>query len=241
VLQGKVVRTQRGIYILQSDLKHSDDTIENVFVVGNSKPNSDNSDNPDIPDMSEMSETLHRFPTKQTTHIVSSGNRKDGNGHDWQWDYIAADVPVLPDLFVPENSPTPCPHDRIRNDTSELAYASPRGDELVDVLITETPNITSSDEVRSIDSETSNKPPDNTSLSSSTKHDRLACLCGGELRLFGKFYQCLRCDNPRIAACRNCGKILKRTSDGHAECVGCGLPYLFDRTRRLWLSDLDAF
>jgi sulfur relay (sulfurtransferase) DsrF/TusC family protein len=54
VLQGKVVRTQRGIYILQSDLKHSDDTKENVFVVGNSKPNSDNSANPDIPDMSEL-------------------------------------------------------------------------------------------------------------------------------------------------------------------------------------------
>jgi hypothetical protein len=172
---------------------------------------------------------------------MSSESSKDGNGHDWQWDYIAADVPVLPDLFVPENSPTPCPHDRIRNDTSELAYASPRGDELVDVLITETPNITSSDEVRSIDSETSNKPPDNTSLSSQPKPDRLACLCGGELRLFGKFYQCLRCDSPRAATCRHCGKILKQTSDGHAECIGCGLPYIFDFARRLWLTDLDAF
>jgi hypothetical protein len=256
VLQGKVVRTQRGIYILQSDLKHPDDTIENVGFVGNSEPNSDNSDIPDIPDMSEMSEmseTLHRFPTKQTTHIVSSESPKDDNGHGWQWDYIAADVPVLPDLFVPENSPTPCPHDRIRNDTSEPAYASPRGDELVDVLITETPNTTSSDEVRCIDTknrldelcaelnEASNKTPDDTSLSSSTKPDRLACLCGGELRLFGKFYQCLRCDSPRAATCRNCGKVLRLASDGHAECVGCGLPYTFDLARRLWLSDLDAF
>jgi hypothetical protein len=259
LLQGKVVRTQRGIYILQSDLKHPDDTIENVGFVGNPEPNSDNSDIPDIPDMSEMSElsemseTPHRFPTKQTVHIVSSGNRKDDNGHGWLWDYIAADVPVLPDLFAPENFPTPCPHDRICNDTSEPAYASPRGDEPVDVLTTETSNPTSSDEVRYIDteqwleelcaelSEASNKPDDNTSLVLQQKPDRLACLCGGELRLFGKFYQCLRCDSPRIAACRYCGKVLQLTSDSHAECVGCGLPYTFDRARRLWLSDLDAF
>jgi hypothetical protein len=117
----------------------------------------------------------------------------------------------------------------------------------------ETPEPTSSDEVRYIDtekwldelcaelSETSNEP-DNSA--SQPKLDRLACLCGGELRLFGKFYQCLRCDSPRIAACRYCGKVLQRMTDmpdGHAECVGCGLPYIFDRHRRLWLSDFDAF
>jgi hypothetical protein len=105
----------------------------------------------------------------------------------------------------------------------------------------ETPEPTSSDEVRYIDtekwldelcaelSETSNEP-DNSA--SQPKLDRLACLCGGELRLFGKFYQCLRCDSPRIAACRYCGKVLQRMPDmpdGHAECVGCGLPYIFDR------------
>jgi hypothetical protein len=280
--QGKVIRTQRGTYRQASDFGHSDTPISDVRVVRNHETftdNSDNSDNSDnldmsamsvmsemsevsvmseMSEMSEVSETPHRFRTTRTTYIMSSERGKDGNGHGWQWDYIAADVPVLPDLLIPENSPTHRPHDRTRSkndvrcpssfelstntpEPTEPAYTSPRGDELVDVLITETPNTTSSDEVRSIDSETSNKPPDNTSLSSSTKHDRLACLCGGELRLFGKFYQCLRCDNPRIAACRNCGKILKRTSDGHAECVGCGLPYLFDRTRRLWLSDLDAF
>jgi len=79
LLQGKIVRTQRGIYILQSDLKHPDDTIENVGFVGNSEPNSDNSDIPDIPDMSEMSEmseTSRRFPTKQTTYIMSSESWK---------------------------------------------------------------------------------------------------------------------------------------------------------------------
>jgi hypothetical protein len=247
LLQGKIIRTQRGTYRQASDFGHSDTPISDVRVVRNHETFTDNSDNLDNLDMSAMSvmsamsEPTHRFRTTRTTYIMSSERGKDDNGHGWQWDYIAADVPVLPDLFVPENSPTPCPHDRIRNDTSEPAYASPRGDELVDVLITETPSPTSSDEVRSIDSETSNKPPDNTSLSSSTKHDRLACLCGGELRLFGKFYQCLRCDSPRIAACRNCGKVLKRTSDGHAECVGCGLPYIFDFARRLWLTDLDAF
>jgi hypothetical protein len=253
LLQGEVVRTQRGIYILQSDLKHPDDAKEDVGVVGNPEPNSDNSDIPDIPDMSEMSETPHRFPTKQTTHVVSSESRKDDNGHGWLWDYIAADVPVLPDLFTPENSPTPCPHDRICNDTSEPAYTSPRGDEPIDVLTTETSNPTSSDEVRYIDteqwleelcaelSETSNEPDDNASLVSQQKPDRLACLCGGELRLFGKSYQCLRCDSPRIADCRYCGKVLQLTSDSHAECVGCGVSYTFDRARRLWLSDLDAF
>jgi len=90
-------------------------------------------------------------------------------------------------------------------------------------------------------SEASNKPPDDTSSASQQKLDRLACLCGGELRLFGKTYECLRCDSPRIAACRYCGKVLQLTSDSHAECVGCGLLYTFDRARRLWLSDLDAF
>jgi hypothetical protein len=90
-------------------------------------------------------------------------------------------------------------------------------------------------------SKASSKPDDNASLSSQQKPDRLACLCGGELRLFGKTYECLRCDSPRIAACRYCGKVLQLTSDSHAECVGCGLPYTFDRARRLWLSDFDAF
>jgi hypothetical protein len=256
LLQGRIIRTQRGAYRLVSDFGHSDTPISDVHVVRNSSAlsdNSDNSDNLDMSEMSEMSEPTHRFRTTRTTRIMSSESSKDDNGNGWLWDYIADDVPVLPDLLTPENSPTPRPHDRIRNDTSEPAYASPRGDEPVNAPITETPKPTSSDEVRYIDteqwleelcaelSETSNKPPDNTSSASQQKPDRLACLCGGELRLFGKFYQCLRCDSPRIAACRYCGKVLQLTSDGYAECVGCGLPYTFDRARRLWLSDLDAF
>jgi hypothetical protein len=139
------------------------------------------------------------------------------------------------------------------SETSPANTPQPHQPKLADAPITPTPNTTSSDEVRCIDTknrldelcaelnEASNKPDDNTSLTSQPKPDRLACLCGGELRLFGKFYQCLRCDSPRAATCRHCGKLIKRTSDGHAECVGCGLPYIFDRTRRLWLSDLDAF
>jgi hypothetical protein len=259
LLQGKIIRTQRGTYRQASDFGHSDTPISDVHVVRIHETFADNSDNSDNLDMSamsvmsEMSEPTHRFRTKRTTYTMSSESPKDDNGHGWLWDYIAADVPVLPDLFTPENSPTPCPHDRICNDTSEPAYASPRDNEPVDVLITETPNTTSSDEVRCIDTknrldelcaelnEASNKTPDDTSLTSPTKPDRLVCLCGGELRLFGKFYQCLRCDSPRIAACRNCGKVLRLASDGHAECVGCGLPYTFDFARRLWLSDLDAF
>jgi energy-coupling factor transporter ATP-binding protein EcfA2 len=137
---------------------------------------------------------------------------------------------------TPENPLIACHRDENVSNVGDIVEPS-----ATEPLSSETSDTTSSDEVRSIDSEASNKPPDDTSLSSSTKPDRLACLCGGELRLFGKFYQCLRCDSPRIAACRNCGKVLRLASDGHAECVGCGLPYIFDRTRRLWLSDLDAF
>jgi hypothetical protein len=142
------------------------------------------------------------------------------------------------------------------SDTYPANALQPNQPKLVNAPITPTPNPTSSDEVRYVDTEqwldelcaelskASNKPPDDTSSASQQKPDRLACFCGGELRLFGKFYQCLRCDSPRIAACRYCGKVLQRMPDmpdGHAECVGCGLPYIFDRHRRLWLADFDAF
>jgi hypothetical protein len=129
--------------------------------------------------------------------------------------------------------------------------------DIVEPSVTEplppTPNPTLSDEVRYVDTEkrldelcaelskASSKPDDNASLSSQQKPDHLACLCGGELRLFGKTYECLRCDSPRPATCRHCGKVLKRTIDGHAECIGCGVSYAFDLSRRLWLADDDAF
>jgi hypothetical protein len=287
-LKGHVVVTKVGrntIYRLREhpalltevpELPTSDTYIENVGNVGNHETNAPNyrhfrhtNNDGDVGNVGSHVTTVIQLPTLPTNPIYMSdvGNPTPS---DWQWDYIAGDVPVLPDLLIPENSPTPCPHDRIRSkndvrcpssfelptntpEPTEPAYTTPRGDELVDVLTTETPNTTLSDEVRYIDteqwleelcaelSETSNEPDDNTSSASQPKPDRLACLCGGELRLFGKFYQCLRCDSPRIAACRYCGKVLQLTSDSHAECVGCGLPYTFDRARRLWLSDLDAF
>ena len=73
------------------------------------------------------------------------------------------------------------------------------------------------------------------------KPDNLACLCGGRLRSIGRTYKCSRCDNPLIAACRRCKKVLKVVNDGQAECVGCGLVHSFDRSRKRWLSDEDAF
>jgi energy-coupling factor transporter ATP-binding protein EcfA2 len=155
---------------------------------------------------------------------------------------------------LPADKPTPEP--------PETAYASLRDDEFVDAetLIAELdatePENSETDlsqTVKYVDteqsleqlcaelSEASNKHPDDTSSASQQKPDRLACLCGGELRLFGKTYECLRCDSPRPATCRHCGKVLKRTSNGHAECIGCGMSYAFDLARRLWLADDDVF
>ena len=71
--------------------------------------------------------------------------------------------------------------------------------------------------------------------------DNLACLCGSRLRSIGRTYKCSRCDNPLIATCRKCGTALQVTSDGQAKCLQCGVGYSFDRSRRLWLSDEDAF
>jgi len=71
--------------------------------------------------------------------------------------------------------------------------------------------------------------------------DHLACLCGSELRLFGKTYKCLRCDSPRPAVCRRCGKALKFIAENRAECIGCDALYVFDRARRLWLCNEDIF
>jgi energy-coupling factor transporter ATP-binding protein EcfA2 len=123
---------------------------------------------------------------------------------------------------LPADEPTP--------EHPEPAYETLRDDELIDAetLIAELDALP-------------NEPNADTSFASQTKPDRLACLCGGELRLFGKTYECLRCDSPRPAVCRNCGKVLKRTSDGHAECIGCGMSYAFDLARRLWLADDDVF
>jgi ribonuclease HI len=71
--------------------------------------------------------------------------------------------------------------------------------------------------------------------------DDIACLCGGRLKVVGRSYRCLRCSNPMPAFCRECGRVLQVTGEGCAECVSCRTVYVFDRTRRLWLSDFDAF
>jgi hypothetical protein len=116
-LHGKVTRTQRGTYTLAPDFRHFDTPIRDVGVVGNAEPLSDLSDIPDITPMSEMSEvsemseTPSRFPTKPTNPIVSSESREDDNGQDWQWDWLASDTPILPELVTPENPPIACHRD----------------------------------------------------------------------------------------------------------------------------------
>jgi ribonuclease HI len=71
--------------------------------------------------------------------------------------------------------------------------------------------------------------------------DGIACLCGGRLKVVGRSYRCLRCSNPLPAFCRECGRVLQVTGEGCAECVSCRTVYVFDRHRRLWLADFDAF
>jgi hypothetical protein len=216
------------------DCGHDDGTMSNV--AGETLDTMDTMDNIPLSKMSKMSnvegivEANYGQPPEPMSNVVSIKKTQAGLAFSPIMDtmdklYIASNVSNVGDIVEPSvTEPLP-----------------------------PTPNPTSSDEVRYVDTEkwldelcaelskASSKPDDNASLSSQQKPDRLACLCGGELRLFGKTYECLRCDSPRIAACRYCGKVLQLTSDSHAECVGCGLLYTFDRARRLWLSDLDAF
>ena len=71
--------------------------------------------------------------------------------------------------------------------------------------------------------------------------DNIACYCGSRLKVAGKTYKCQRCDTPLPVSCRECGRVLQVTESGHATCLGCGLGYVFDASKRRWLSDLDAF
>ena len=71
--------------------------------------------------------------------------------------------------------------------------------------------------------------------------DNIACLCGSRLKAIGRAYKCLRCSNPLPATCRRCGRVLQLTQRGHATCLGCGLGYVFDASRRRWLHDEDVF
>jgi hypothetical protein len=398
LLQGKIIRTQRGAYRLVSDFGHSDTPISDVHVVRNHKTLSDNSDNLDKSDMSEMSEMsevselTHHFRTTRTTYIMSSESQNDaserqerfpssftdiefdGNdgshamndtdvrhfrhssftnddgydGHDgsrvtnitqcpslpsntiemtddggrvtdvtsdWQWDYIASDIPTLPELVsfgnLPEqvsfeNPIISCQYTEIdvscpqSPEIPEPAYSTLRNEELIDteLLISEldelcaelsaqqkrpalpeqpeqstlpaqskqteiseqpapseqaaqppqtlnkpthTGNIPSLLEQAALSAQSAQLTQPKPSLPDHPLPDHLACLCGSELRLFGKTFRCLRCDSPRPAVCRRCGKALKFIAENRAECIGCGAPYVFDRNRRLWLCDEDIF
>jgi hypothetical protein len=208
---------------------------------------------------------------------------------DWQWDYIASDIPILPELIsfgnppeqVSHANPTkPCQYTEIdvscpqSPEIPEPAYSTLCNEELIDteLLISELDELcaelpalqkqpTPSEQSAPSEQPTlSEQPalfeqatqPEQSALSAQLTQpkpslpkpslpDHLACLCGSELRLFGKTFRCLRCDSPRPAVCRRCGKALKFIAENRAECIGCDALYVFDRARRLWLCDEDIF
>ncbi len=237
LLQGKIIRMQRGAYRLASDFGHSDTPINDVHVVRNSRALLDNSDMSEMSEMSEVSETPHRFRTTRTTYIMMSENSKD-NGQDWHWDWLASDTPILPELVTPENSPIACHCDEgvVQSLPSLCCSASTQPDQPDDDFV-------ASDAPKVVDIETG----ETISLTPTREEpprrlpDAIACRCGAALRTIGRSYDCPRCRQPLPTTCRRCGRVLRVVSEGRAECVGCRLSHTFDRVRRLWLSDLDAF
>jgi hypothetical protein len=243
LLQGKIIRTQRGAYRLVSDFGHSDTPISDVRVVRNHETLTDNSDNSDNLDMSamsvmsEMSEPTHRLRTTRTTYIMLSESSKD-NGQDWHWDWLASDTPILPELVTSENSPIACHCDEgiVQSLPSLCCSASTQPDQPDDDFV-------ASDAPKVVDIETGEA----ISLTPTREEplrrlpDAIACRCGAALRTIGRSYDCPRCRQPLPTTCRRCGRVLRVVSEGRAECVGCRLSHTFDRVRRLWLSDLDAF
>jgi hypothetical protein len=289
----------------------SDTYIENVGNVGNHETNAPNyrhfrhtnndGDVGNVGNVGSCVTTVTELPTLPTNPIYMSdvGNPTPS---DWQWDYIASDIPILPELVsfgnppeqVSHANPTkPCQYTETgvscpqSPEIPEPTYSTLRNEELIDteLLISELDELCvelsaqqkqSTLPAQSKQTEISeqpappeqtaqlpqilNKPTDtgdipslleqaalpaqpaqpNPSLPKPALPDHLVCLCGGELRLFGKTYRCLRCDSQRPAVCRHCGKVLRLTPDGHAECVGCGTSYTFDQARHLWLCDEDT-
>jgi hypothetical protein len=256
-----------------------------------------------------------------TIEMTDDGSRVTDVTSDWQWDYIASDIPILPELIsfgnppeqVSHANPTkPCQYTETgvscpqSPEIPEPTYSTLRNEELIDteLLISELDELcvelsaqqkqstlpaqskqteiseqpAPSEQTAQLP-QTLNKPthtgdipsllgqaalsaqsaqltqltqpkpslpkpslPDNTLPDRlASLPDHLACLCGSELRLFGKTYKCLRCDSPRPAVCRRCGKALKFVAENRAECIGCDALYVFDRNRRLWLCDEDIF
>jgi hypothetical protein len=257
--------------------------------------------------------TVTELPTLPTNTIYVSdvGNPKES---DWQWDYIASDIPTLPELVSFANPPEqvshanptkPCQYTETgvscpqSPEIPEPTYSTLRNEELIDteLLISELDELCvelsaqqkqSTLPAQSKQTEISEQPapseqtaqppqtlnkPTHTgnipsllgqaalsaqsaqltqltqpkpslpkpSLPDRPLPDHLACLCGSELRLFGKTFRCLHCDSPRPAVCRRCGSALKFTVENRAECLGCDALYVFDRARRLWLCDEDIF
>jgi hypothetical protein len=252
-----------------------------------------------------------------TIEMTDDGSRVTDVTSDWQWNYIASDIPILPELISFGNLPEQVSHENPTKscqytttdiscsqfpeipEPTEPTYISLRNEELIDaeLLISELDELCA--ELSALQPQTTNKPADacdktsfpeqlpalpeqatqppqtsnkptdtdnipslleqaalpaqsaqltqpkpslpKPSLPDHPLPDHLACLCGSELRLFGKTYRCLRCDSPRPAVCRRCGKALKFVAENRAECIGCGALYVFDRNRRLWLCDEDAF
>jgi hypothetical protein len=243
LLQGKIIRTQRGAYRLVSDFGHSDTPISDVRVVRNHETLTDNSDNSDNLDMSamsvmsEMSEPTHHFRTKRTTYTMSSESSKD-NGQDWHWDWLASDTPILPELVTSENSPIACHCDEgiVQSLPSLCCSASTQPDQPDDDFVaSDAPKVVDIETGEAISlTPTREEPP-------RRLPDAIACRCGAALRTIGRSYDCPRCRQPLPTTCRRCGRVLRVVSEGCAECVGCRLSHTFDRVRRLWLSDLDAF
>jgi hypothetical protein len=242
-LQGKIIRTQRGAYRLVSDFGHSDTPISDVRVVRNHETLTDNSDNSDNLDMSamsvmsEMSEPTHHFRTTRTTYIMLSESSKD-NGQDWHWDWLASDTPILPELVTSENSPIACHCDEgiVQSLPSLCCSASTQPDQPDDDFVaSDAPKVVDIETGEAISlTPTREEPP-------RRLPDAIACRCGAALRTIGRSYDCPRCRQPLPTTCRRCGRVLRVVSEGCAECVGCRLSHTFDRVRRLWLSDLDAF
>jgi hypothetical protein len=264
-------------------LPTTDTYIENVGNVGNCEvetPITDTTDKSDkysdvgnVGNVGSRVTTVTELPTLPTNTIYVSdvGNPKES---DWQWDYIASDIPILPELVsfgdlpkqisfgnLPEqvshaNPIKPCQYTETdascpqSPEISEPAHSTLRNEELIDteLLISELDELCAELSAQPEQPKLSEKPEPfeqtiqpKPSLPKPSLPDRLACLCGSELRLFGKTFLCLRCDSPRPAVCRRCGKALKFIAENRAECIGCDALYVFDRNRRLWLCDEDIF
>jgi hypothetical protein len=234
-------------------------------------PSFSNDDHDDQDDQSHVTNvTQHWSLWSNTIGMTDDQCRVTDVTSDWRRDFIASDIPILPELVsfgdppeqVSHANPTkPCQYTETyvscpqSPEISEPTYSTLRNEELIDteLLISELdelcvelpaqPEQPTLPEKPTLSEQPTQPNPSSPkpSLPDRPLPDHLACLCGSELRLFGKTYKCLRCDSPRPAVCRRCGKALKFVAENRAECIGCDALYVFDRARRLWLCDEDTF